>query len=74
MAASVSCVRSRSLKLLNHDAYQTEKLHHTFVLSQVFVALEKEHVGPAVASTNAEFAGSLFRRDHLQKMGCFVSV
>ena len=74
MAVSVSCTRSMSRKLLSHAAYQAEKLHHTFVLSQVFVTFEKEHVGPAVASTNAEFAGSLFRRDHLQRIGRFVNV
>lgn len=46
---------------------EAEKLHHSFVLPQVFVALQQEHVGPAVAATNAKFSRSLFRSDDLQR-------
>ncbi len=46
---------------------EAEKLHHSFVLSQVFVALQQEHVGSAVAASDAKLSGSLFWRDDLNK-------
>ena len=46
---------------------EAEKLHHSLVLPQVLVALQQEHVGAAVAATDAELPRPLLRGDDLQR-------
>ena len=50
-----------------HGVDQSEQLHHTFVLPQVFMTFKKESVFLAVATEYTQFPRSLFGGDHAQR-------
>ncbi len=60
-------VATERLRIVDQECVdQTEELHDAFILPQVFMALEQEHVLFAVAAHDAQLSGPLLGRDDLQ--------
>lgn len=53
--------------LLQQGIDETEKLHDSFVLTQVLVTLEQEIVIDAIAPNNFELARTLLLREHIER-------